>query len=322
MKLQNQNPQSFLKLLLLPLAPLAMVLPADAVTRSWSGNSTSTWSTAANWAGGVAPVNSIVTDKAQFSTATLSRMPNVAGTRGINGLIFDSRDWSVTNSVVGGVLSVGGSGINIESQRTVTLETLIATNGGSWITNGSAILNVNKAVTEIANGPYTLTKAGTGTMNLNASVSVGTLSLTGGFTVLGANNLLGDSMHLTGNGANLNLNGFSDSMATLTLGLNDFALNFGTAVGANAMAFTDSSALSWGAGNLLVQNFAVGTDALRFGTTSSGLTSSQLAKITFTGYDPGAKIDSLGYLAPIPEPSSIALLGIAAGLGISRHRRK
>ena len=320
MKPIHFNPCTCTKLLLVSGAFLAMAMTANAVTRSWTGTTSSTWTTAANW-GGTAPTNSISTDIAQFSTTTSGRMPNVAGTRSINGLIFDTRDWSVTNSTVGGVLSVGGSGINIQSQRTVTLDTLIATNGGSWTTNGSAILNVNKAVTEIANGPYTLTKAGTGTMNLNANVSVGTLSLTGGSTVLGADNLLGDSMHLTGNGANLNLNGFSDSMATLTLGLNDLALNFGTAVAANSMSFTDSSALSWGAGNLLVQNFVVGTDALRFGTNSSGLTTTQLAKITFTGYDPGAKIDSLGYLAPIPEPSSIALLGLAAGLGSIRRRR-
>jgi hypothetical protein len=295
MKIHRFKSSRFLKLLLLLLAPLAITLSANAVTRSWTGTTSSTWTTAANW-GGTAPTNSISTDIAKFSTTTSGRMPNVAGTRSINGLIFDTRDWSVTNSTVDGVLSVGGSGINIQSQRTVTLETLIATNGGSWITNGSAILNVNQAVTEIAGGPYTLTKAGGGTMNLNANVSVGTLSLTGGFTVLGADNLLVDSMHLNGNGANLNLNGHSDELATLTIGASDLALNFGAAAGANSISFTDSSAVAWGAGTLLIQNFEAGTDTLRFGTNNSSLTPAQLAKIQFGAGPAGAVIDSNGYV--------------------------
>ena len=296
MKIHCFKSTQLLKLLLLPLATLATLMSANAATISWSGNSTSTWTTAANWAGGVAPVNSLSTDKAQFSTATLSRMPNVAGTRSINALIFDTRNWEVNNTTVDGVISIGVGGIDIQSQRTVALNTKIAVVSQTWTTNGSAVLNVNQDVNQNINPPYTLTKAGIGTMNINASVNVGNLTLAAGSTVLGADNLLGDSMNLIGSSASLNLNDFSDELATLNVGESNLTLNFGTAAGANSISFSDSSAVTWGAGTLLVQNFEAGTDSLRFGTSSSGLTNAQLPKIQFGAGPAGAVIDSNGYV--------------------------
>ena len=289
--------------LLIPIVALAGSVSAHGATISWSGAvAGGSWPTGGNWVGGTAPNNSISTstgDFAQFFSTISGRMPNVAGTRSINGMSFSNRNWQLNNTTVGGILSVGGNGIAVASQRTVDLNTLIRVNSQSWTTTGSAILNVNQAVTEVDGGPFILTKGGGGTMNINAGFAVGTLSLAGGFTVLGANNLLGDSMSIVNTtAANLNLNGFSDSVGTLLTGSGDLALNFGSISGANSFSFADSSALSWGAGILIVQNFENGIDTLRFGTSSSGLSEAQLSQIQFDVGGPLAQIDDLGFVTP------------------------
>jgi hypothetical protein len=319
--------RGYARSLLITIVALAGSVSAHGSTISWSGATSATWPSGANWSGGTQPSGSISTstgDFAQFSSTTSGRMPNVAGTRGINGMSFSGRNWQLNNATAGGLLSVGGNGIAVESQRTVDLNTLIRVNSQSWTTTGSGILNVNQAVTELAGGPFTLTKAGSGTLNLNASLTVGTFSLAGGVTVLGANNLLGDSMKIQNTtAANLNLNGFSDSVGTLLTGSGDLALNFGSISGANSFSIADSSALTWEASTFIVQNFENGIDTLRFGTSASGLTAGQLSKIQFGADGPLAQIDGFGFVTPIPEPSSLAMLGLAAvGVGLIRRFRR
>ncbi len=281
------------------------VYQAGAAVISWSGASSATFSTGANWVGNVAPQNSISTDTAQFSSTTSGRMPNVTANRSIKGMSFDSRDWTL-NSTAGVILKVGGSGVTVASQRTVSFETLItAINNQSWTTTGSAVLNVNKAVS----GINTISKVSTGTMNINAGFSTGGLNVTAGSVVLGASDLLGDSMALTGTAGTLSLNGFSDTVGTLGLA-GDFVINLGASSGANSLSFADSSALNWGANTFFINSYEEGVDSLRFGTSSSGLTQDQLNNIQFAGKDLGAKIDGNGFVTAIPEPATIGLFGL------------
>jgi hypothetical protein len=81
--------------------------------------------------------------------------------------------------------------------------------------------------------------------------------------------------------------------------------------GSGLLSFTDSSAEDWGAFNLTVTNFALGSSKLRFGTSSSALTATQLGQIRFANFAnlPGV-IDSSGYVTPaLPKITSITHSG-------------
>jgi hypothetical protein len=68
-------------------------------------------------------------------------------------------------------------------------------------------------------------------------------------------------------------------------------------------------------------NFTAGVDSIRIGTTSGGLTGTQLAQITINGG--AATIDSSGFLtSAIPEPSTYAFLAGSGLLLFSVIRRK
>jgi hypothetical protein len=92
------------------------------------------------------------------------------------------------------------------------------------------------------------------------------------------------------------------------------ALDLGN--GAGTLSFADSSAVDWGIFTLTIQNYAVGSSKLRFGTSSAGLTPNQLLQIEFADYVnlPGV-IDNSGYVTPaLPKFTAITPGGGAVQL--------
>jgi hypothetical protein len=70
-------------------------------TISWNGSQAGgTYSTGANWVGGVAPANTIANSGniAQFSTTTSGRMPNLTADRSVYGMIFEGRNWALNST--------------------------------------------------------------------------------------------------------------------------------------------------------------------------------------------------------------------------------
>ena len=70
------------------------------------------------------------------------------------------------------------------------------------------------------------------------------------------------------------------------------------------LLFANSSGQSWIGQTLTITNYMVGSDSLRFGTSSSGITTAQLALLRFADYGnvPG-KIDANGFVTPdLPQP--------------------
>lgn len=114
-----------------------------------------------------------------------------------------------------------------------------------------------------------------------------------------------------------------------TLSLNnagETTIDFGPTAGtANTIAFADSSARTW-TGTLKITNYSSTLDTLKFGTTASALTATQLSKISFNigGTLYGAQISSLGVVtaSAIPEPATTAMLGAVAALGLVACKRR
>lgn len=210
---------------------------------------------------------------------------------GSNTLTFDTASNSTLN------VTLTGSG-SVVKTGTGAMEVATASNySGGTVINGGA-LRFSASNTNI--GPATVNSGGS--LQLNASSA-----LPSSTTVT----LAGGTLGLTG--------AFSQTFST-ALGMSSGStLDFGSGFGASAIVFANSSGQSW-TGTLTVTNYISGSDSLRFGTSSSALTGSQLSAISFNGV--GAQIDSNGFVSPVPEPRAYALFIGGASLMILFHRRR
>lgn len=103
-------------------------------------------------------------------------------------------------------------------------------------------------------------------------------------------------------------------------------IDFGsTSATANTIAFADSRTSTW-TGTLKIINYSSTLDTLKFGSSASALTATQLSKISFNigGTLYGAQISSLGVVSAIaiPEPSTTAMLGAIAVFGLVVYTRR
>jgi hypothetical protein len=216
-----------------------------------------------------------------------------------------------------------------------------ADNTGMWLSfsggGGNLTFGGQTEVLGAGTGTGTFVEFGmeTGnTLNLSASASitsaaVSRVSFVRGKVAQGGNNQIGADVDLTNTmtgvtqeSATWDLN-VSDNTNTGTLDLNAaFTLNIDFSdAAANDVWFANSSAISWNGSALLnLIGFEFGTDAIRFGTTSGGLTSGQLSQIRIDGFAGSYSLDPAGYL--IPEPTTVTmLLGGVGMLALLRRRR-
>lgn len=114
------------------------------------------------------------------------------------------------------------------------------------------------------------------------------------------------------------LNGNADSAGSLALIANS-VMDFSD--GAGSLFFADSHGQPWN-GELLLDNFTIGEDTLRFGADSGALTAQQLALIHLPGFS--ASLDGEGYVvfAAVPEPSIVLLICFTASVLLFRFREK
>lgn len=150
----------------------------------------------------------------------------------------------------------------------------------------------------IANGAsgMNVIKSGAGTQVFSGSnVYTGATSILAGTLALGANDVIPNGSAIAIADATFDAGNFTDTMGTLSL-TGDATLHFGTG---GALVFAASHSIDWTGGNLTIAGDFVSGSSLRFGTTSAGLTPSQLSLISIQGYH-HIGINNSGYLTAWP----------------------
>ncbi|HMJ91946.1 MAG TPA: autotransporter-associated beta strand repeat-containing protein, partial [Candidatus Acidoferrum sp.] len=196
----------------------------------------------------------------------------------------------------------------------------IHNNGGDLTVDGTFNTTVGTTGRGDIFGPGGLVKNGAGRLTLGGTMantySGGTV-LNAGTATLAKANALG-SGRLTLNGGLLETGGFSQTLGTLNLDSNS-TIDFGA--GDSDLAFADSDAEDWTGGLLTIVNWTDGVDSLRIGNDGTGF-DTQVEQIRFADYGnaPG-QIDANGFVSPIPEPSTWALI-VLGGVAWAFLRRR
>jgi autotransporter-associated beta strand protein len=278
----------------------------------------------------------------------------------INTLSLGAYNLSIA---AGQTLSTAGilfttNGTHVNATGTAPLGQLdAATGGGELIVNtatsgatmsiGANIVDNTSASVLTKTGVGTLTLTGTNTYSGATYIDAGTLSAaattgaamgstsgvtvnTGGTLLFGATDQINHSAAVTLAGGTLKTGtttGFSETAGTLTL-TNNSVIDLGSTATAQTLAFANSSSSSWATGDTLsIYDYTSGTDIVSFGSSASGLTSTQLSQILFysgagTGLLGPAGINASGQLTVVPEPGTIfAALGLLGLIGWRERRR-
>jgi autotransporter-associated beta strand protein len=241
------------------------------------------------WESGKAAIFSAGTDAAGTFTV------NVSGTQTAQFLTFE--EGNVTLSGGSLILNDAGGTINVGYFATATLNSVLA---------GSTGLTKNDLGTLILGGANTYSAATVvqqGVLQLGAS---GVIPTGSGLVI--KNTTAARATFATG--------GFSQSLGALSVQGADWTyqrvIDFGN--GTSALALADSSSEDWNNLPLLIVNYTPGVDSLRFGTSSTGVTSTQLGLIRFADFgNATGQIDSNGFVTPLlPSGSWIQLTWAAA----------
>lgn len=193
-----------------------------------------------------------------------------------------------SNAIVklsGGTLNMGGHDIGAAASGVVTFTV------ESGVLQNVGTINDTGGLLKTTSG--TLTISGTNNYSGSTTISAGTLAL-------GASNALPNNPIVIG-AATLNAATFSDTLGTLGI-TGSAVINLGTGA---TLSFASSSAVDWSSGTLTLTGTFISGSSLRFGTSSSSLTTAQLAKISKPGGG-AVTLNASGYLIDVPPGSYAA----------------
>jgi len=254
------------------------------------------------------------------------------------------------NLVLNGGTLQAAADLTFAAAPTAALGGVIDTQANNVTLNGGLTSTLNNpgiasAVIVTKKGTGTLTLAGTsnfaggltasaGRLLVNGTVSgLDTLTIGSTATVeLGASFRFNANTGLTLGGGTLATDGFTESLGAFNLSGNvQSAIDLGN--GSSVLTLAAATLQSNWSGTLVIYNWSGsatggGTDQVVFGSSSSGLTPGELAKITFVdpaGFAPGnysAQMLSTGeVVAVVPEPGSFAL-ALCGGIVVAARRRR
>ncbi len=256
-------------------------------------------------------------------TGTSGTVNTTAGTLNLNGTNTFSGSFRSSQGalILGNTLAMQNATLDMNSADagSVNLSNLSATlgalTGSRNLALGSGTVSIgnnnsNTTYSGVMSGSGSLVKIGNGTLTLAATNTyAGTTTVNAGALALGANNVLPATAVSIGN-ATLNAATFTDTVGTLDV-TSTATINLGTGA---ALAFANSSAIDWTGGALNITGAFVSGSSIRFGTTSTGLTT-QLALITVNSIPGTYTLNSTGFLvAPVASPYDTWKTQITNGL--------
>ena len=224
----------------------------------------------------------------------------------LSGTLTNSVSPTITNNISGGILTMSNT-LNLSSNAT----------NRTFAFSGTGNTSVTGVIANGGGSVSNIVKAGAGTLTLSGpNTYTGTTTISAGTVTLGASSVLADASNMILNGGTFSTGaaaGFTETVGTLALA-DDSVISLGT--GSHALTFAASNGVSWSAGKKLAItgwtggfNGTSGTSGQIFmGSTSSGLTASQLAQMIFsdgvTNYT--ATILSTGEVVPV-APTAVKL---------------
>ncbi len=253
-----------------------------------------------------------------ISAGTLS--VGTIGNGGTAGNLGQATNIAANLVLSGGTLKYTGATASSDRNYTLTA----ATTSTVEVTN-SVTLTISGASTATTGA---LTKTGIGTLKLSGTnLNTGITTISAGTIELGAANAISGGSNIVMNGGTFSSGsgvGFGEAatkIGTITVTENS-TINLGT--GNHSVIFSASNSASWTSGKTLNISGWTGTAGasgtagkLFSGAASSGLSSTQLAQITFTGYTGTAKILSTGEFVPFAacttptaQPTSLTLSSV------------
>ena len=216
---------------------------------------------------------------------------------------------SGTNSIAGQITMTGASTIRSDEGALTLSGGITGTHNVTFDVRGTSTITVSGAITS---GSGTLTKVDVGTLVLSGNNTyTGTTTITAGTLQLGAADRIHNSSNMVLNGGTFSTGsgaGFNETVGTLNLNANS-TIALGT--GNHTLTFANSSAVGWAGSTLTITGWT-GT-AGSSGTAGKimvgvgGLTSAQLAKVSFSGFDPGGMILETGELVPLSSDPTITV---------------
>ncbi|WP_395064491.1 YDG domain-containing protein, partial [Flavobacterium sp.] len=306
-------------------------------TSVWSGTSGGAWLTGASWTPSGAPnsATTIASFGGSNVATTVGVNTNTQASLNVAAITFLTGSSTVNlalgnsaSSGSGGTITFAGTTLNSvgnvvlrsTSSKNFTFQNNIGTgaktlgfilgnttdniiniDGSGGVILSSIISGSSKKLTLGGSGSGALTLSGANTYTGATTINSATSKL-----ILGASGVIADASNVILNGGTLNTGasvGFSETTGTLSL-TNDATILLGT--GNHALNFSDSNAVAWTSGKTLTITGWTGTAGtsgtagkIFFGNSASGLTSTQISQISFTGFVGGAIILSSGEVVPV-----------------------
>ncbi len=185
-------------------AGLQFAVPSLSAQIQWANTGTD-WGTGSNWIGNSVPTDTSVARlyNTGASGANLYVTPVVTGSYGVLGLDFrmsnatfnSTQSVSINRGAGASQLTIGSSGIitdNASATATIHTDLVIAANQ-TWNTGSGSTLTIGSAGTLTNSGNFTITKQGSGNLNLNANLNnfTGGINISGGVLQFGTSSTYG-----------------------------------------------------------------------------------------------------------------------------------